>query len=631
MKRFFCVSLIVALVITSCRDLRRPDSYKTNVEIAYEEAWTKTLGEVDPEQTWENSSYVTVDIKGVGESEVKIYSLGQEKRSLLAETHVDSDASISFNMPQGLEKGISICVENEDGVQYRHLSKSSLSSGRASVNFAEAGTKAGTAISNANKAALTKPTLVNPLTGKRAKIYGYTNFPAWIWADMNEAIPENKSAVISKQITNFELQSNGIFYISTIYGSTGNSSVEVGYYYYDKADPSNITFIPLIDALDADYYYDDLPGGVSKENALPKVEWLRNDTWQWTPANFCYYDQVDGMKGGNFTTRKGDDQFNTLSVHKFFGHEDPDKSTIAQIRGLTFQIDAPVGNMVGFYCKKPNQTPNHTTSSLNRNNYHAAAIKVYDGFRFIGLEDGTSTGSTEPDCNDIAFVMVSGNNGTLPGLLLPYIQDKDDDKYYNGDGTKTEEPKFDVATDGKDEQYEDLANKKQVWTLAFEDMSTIGDFDFNDVVLVIDPYSKTGVADVYLAATGGTLNSYIYYEDTLLGEAHQLLGSVENGKNVIANTYEQKYKMKKIYTIKLGNVAAEAAKFKVVAGNNVITFPKIGEVPKALCVAGLWSWPKESSRVDHSYPLFRDWGMDFNNEKFKDWYEKPDHDKIVKF
>ena len=77
MKRFFCVSLIVALVITSCRDLRRPDSYKTNVEIAYEEAWTKTLGEVDPEQTWENSSYVTVDIKGVGESEVKIYSLGQ--------------------------------------------------------------------------------------------------------------------------------------------------------------------------------------------------------------------------------------------------------------------------------------------------------------------------------------------------------------------------------------------------------------------------------------------------------------------------------------------------------------------------------------------------------------------------
>ena len=65
--------------------------------------------------------------------------------------------------------------------------------------------------------------------------------------------------------------------------------------------------------------------------------------------------------------------------------------------------------------------------------------------------------------------------------------------------------------------------------------------------------------------------------------------------------------------------------------NFVITFPKIGEVPKALCVAGLWSWPKESSRVDHSYPLFRDWGMDFNNEKFKDWYEKPDHDKIVKF
>ena len=629
MKRLICAVLVVVSVLTSCNDLRRPDSYKTKVEIEYEQAWTDVLGEVDPEQTWVSSSHVSLEIKGAGASSVKIYTLGEEQRSLLASRDLYSDAVISFDVPDGLDKGIAVCRETPDGTEYRYVSKASLKNGCASVSFVEEGTKAGTPITAENKAALTRPTCMTG-SGQRAEIFGYTTFPAWIWADMNAAIPENKSAVLSNQITNFEMKSNGPFYVATVYGSTGNSSVEVGYYYYaEGASVESATFVPIVDAIAADYYYDEIH--YTAESALPKVEWQSKEDWQWTPANFCYYDQLDEMKSGSFKTRAGDNQFNTYWLERKYGNDDPDKSSIAQIRGLTFKIDAPKGSMVGFYSQKPNNGKNHTTSSMNRNNYNAAAIKVYDGFRFIGLEDGTSSSSTEPDCNDIALIMVPGNDGRLPSLL-PYIKDITDDKYYNGDGTKTEEPKYDVETDGGDEKYEELlSSKKQVWTLAFEDMSTIGDFDFNDVVLVIDPYSKTGVADVYLAATGGTLNSYIYYEDTLLGEAHQLLGSVENGKNVIANTYEQKYKMKKIYTIKFGNVAAEAAKFKVVAGNNVITFPKIGEVPKALCVAGFWSWPKESSRVDHSYPMFRDWGMDFNNEKFKDWYEKPDHDKIVKF
>lgn len=634
MKRLLFTSLLLAAVLSSCRDFVKPENAKTAQVAEYDKVWNEALGPVDPEQTWSVSSTVSVDIKDAGNAKISIYTLGEEKRTLLASSEVTSDCSISFDMPIGLERGVAVCRETPGGVEYRHVSKENLVAGNASVSFAIAGTKAAAEpISATNKAALTKATCVNPKTGKRAEIFGYTNFPAWIWNDMNAAIPEDISAKTTNQITNFELQSNGLFYISTIYGATGNTSAEIGYYYYDKADPENVTMIPLIDALSGDYYYDDIH--YTAATALPKVEWLRNDTWQWTPANFYYWDQVDGMKTGNpVKARVGDDQFNTLSVLKNFGNENPDLSTIAQVRGLTFQVDAPVGNMVGFYCKRGSSQINHTTSSMNKNNYSAAAIKVYDGFRFIGLEDGTNTSAKEPDCNDIAFVMVPGNNGTLPGLLLPYIKDIEEDKYYNGDGTKTEDPKYDVATDGPDPVYEELASKKQVWTLAFEDMSNIGDFDFNDVVMVISPDDKKRSADVILCATGGAINANIYYGDTFIGEAHQLLGSVENGKNVLANTYEQKYPVKKIFTFDMHpghSIEDEARNFRIVAGNNVVTLPEKGEVPKALCVPGFWAWPRESTRISTSYEEFTDWSMNSQNEKYKNWYSKPVHKKVVKF
>ena len=641
MKRTVLLSAILAVALTSCNDLKKPDSIKTKEEIEYDIAWEQAMGKVDPEQTWISSKSVTVEVKDAGDAQISIYSLSEAQRTLLARETVSSSATIRFDMPLGLDYGVAVCRETAEGTEYIAVSKADLLSGNAGVSFAGLGTKAGDnpPMSSENKDKLTIATCVNPLTGKRAKIWGYTSFPGWIWNDMNAAIPENKAATTTGQITNFELQSNGLFYVSTIYGATGVTNAEIGYYYYDPATPSQKTFIPLVDALGGDYYYDEID--YSREDALAKVLWLNKDTWEWTPANFCFYDKVSGMANGGFATRKGDNQFNALSIVETYG-KDINNSSIAMVKGLTFQVDAPKGNMVGFYCKRSSYT-NYTTKEMNTNKKSRAAIKVYDGFRFIGLEDGSSDGGNEPDCNDIALVMVPGNDGTLPGLVLPYIKDIEEDKYYNGDGTKTDEPKYDVATDGPDSNYEDLASSKAVWTLAFEDMSTIGDFDFNDVVLAIVPDGKKRSADVWLCATGGSINAYIYYKDKLIGEAHQLLGSVENGKNVIANTYVQKYPIKKILTVEMHpghQLEDEARNFKVVAGNNVITLPEKGEIPKAICVGGtgkgngniaLWAWPKESTRIDTAYPDFEDWAADYKNDKNSSWYKKPVEDKVVRF
>ena len=632
MKRLVVISLAAAVLLISCNHQVMPESVKTKNEIEYEMSWEDVFGKVNPEKTWSGSAVASINVKNAGDAQISIYSLGESKRVLLARETVSSDATITFDMPLGLDYGISVCKENAEGTTYMSVNNSQLAAGTATVDFAVASTKADfPAITEQNKAALTMPTAVSQATGERAKIWGYTNFPSWIWFDINEAIPENKSAVEMGQITNFDLQSNGIFYIAAIYGATGTSSAEIGYYYYTgEAKPENITYVPLIDALRADYYYDEIT--ISKEEALPKVLWA-DKSWKWTPANFCYYDTVGGMNSSGFKTRTGDNQFSTLSIHETYGNIDPSKSGISLIKGLTFQVNAPKGSMVGFYCKTAS-TRNHTTAGLNTSKRSRAAIKVYDGFRFIGLEDGTATSKNEPDCNDIAFVMVPGNDGVLPGLFLPYIKDNDSDKYYNGDGTLTEEPKYDVATDGPDQIHEDLAAQKNIWTMAFEDMATKGDFDFNDLVLTIVPDKKTANADIYICATGGTISSYLYYGEEQIGEIHSLLGSIEGGKNVIANTHSQKYQMKKIRTINLNkNTKIEdvARKFKLIVGNDVVTLPEKGEVPKAILVPGFWAWPKESTRIDKAYTRFADWAYDGKNSNHAGWYKHPEEGKTVIF
>ncbi|MGM9788651.1 MAG: LruC domain-containing protein [Candidatus Cryptobacteroides sp.] len=636
MKKLLFLTALAACTLVACKKEQKPDSFKTKEVLEYETAWQEVMGDVDPEQTWIGAERVSLEIKNVGPSLISIYTLGEAERVLLKREYMNSDATLEFDIPTGLQSGVAICRQSEDGIDYLSVSRASLLAGGAQAVFSKMETKA-SPITDANKAALTGATCINPLTGENARIYGYTTFPAWIWYDMNAAIPENKSAVASNQITNFELQSNGLFYVSTIYGATGVNSAEIGYYYYPQGDPENKTFIPLVNALAYDYYYDNQT--CTEADALPKVLWLDKETWKWNPANFCYYDKISGMASGSFKTRQGDDQYNALSVQETYGNIDPSLSRIGMVKGLTFQVNAPKGNMVGFYCKRDGHT-NYTTTDLNGGR-RRAAIKVYDGFRFIGLEDGNSDGGNEPDCNDIALVMVPGNDGTLPGLLLPYIKDEDQDKYYNGDGTFTEEPKYDTATDGEDPLYEELASKKQVWTVAFEDMSSKGDFDFNDVVLVIDTDKDNGgkgstrIADVYLCATGGTISSVLYYKDEKIGEVHELLGSVENGKNIIANTYFQKYAVKKIYSFEMHpghGIEDEAKNFKLYAGPNVVTLPQEkGEIPAAICVPGFWAWPKEATNITEAYPEFSGWAKDYFNNKFAAWYKKAEESKVVRF
>ena len=163
------------------------------------------------------------------------------------------------------------------------------------------------------------------------------------------------------------------------------------------------------------------------------------------------------------------------------------------------------------------------------------------------------------------------------------------------------------------------------------------DFDFNDVVLALKPVytgkgKNEGIYEVMLCATGGSVSSTLFYDEECLGEVHELLGSVENGKKVIANTYMQKYAVKKIHEIpfhKGDKIEDLARSFKLVVGKNVITVPEKGEIPQALLISGFWSWPKEHISITEAYPRFRKYAT--SQKQNQDWYKKPEPDKIINF
>ena len=170
---------------------------------------------------------------------------------------------------------------------------------------------------------------------------------------------------------------------------------------------------------------------------------------------------------------------------------------------------------------------------------------------------------------------------------------------------------------------------------AFEDLGSIGDFDFNDVVLRVSA-PNNGESTVDLMAAGGTLKSKVVYGDqTLCNEVHEAFDiELVGGNSDMVNTGYTKRDF-----VSLGTVAiAEGADMAnlpfgiVVTGNDGSSIKVTREVdhkgtaPLMIVVsgypkgddAGKWFWAKERVNISVAYPQFGAWGA--NVEENQDWY-----------
>jgi hypothetical protein len=166
----------------------------------------------------------------------------------------------------------------------------------------------------------------------------------------------------------------------------------------------------------------------------------------------------------------------------------------------------------------------------------------------------------------------------------------------------------------------DVPTAAPAYTIVFEDLGTTDDFDFNDIVLFVYPYTKSNKLKVVLVANGGTLKTDVKFGDTDLFTATGTMTNTTSPfdkKKVIA---EKTIDLPNGFTISKDNYASQ---FKIVVNGTTsieaTTEEDKGKAPQVLIIPGEWSWPTERQNIGAAYPRFKNWVTD--KTKDTDWYK----------
>lgn len=157
------------------------------------------------------------------------------------------------------------------------------------------------------------------------------------------------------------------------------------------------------------------------------------------------------------------------------------------------------------------------------------------------------------------------------------------------------------------------SNGKRVFC---EDLGTIGDFDFNDVVLDVVqcpgwPIDKTIIT---LRAAGGTLPVDIYAGEQRLGEVHELFGVPTK---TMVNTRTNGAVERPIVVLEVnGNYSASDVKI-VVEGKDGVKYTldaETGKVPYKFATDLDVEWADECQDITERWPGFKAWVANENNK-----------------
>ena len=169
------------------------------------------------------------------------------------------------------------------------------------------------------------------------------------------------------------------------------------------------------------------------------------------------------------------------------------------------------------------------------------------------------------------------------------------------------------------------------WIVACEDLGSIGDYDFNDIVFSVTyvPGGENDTVVVHALAAGGTIPANVYVNNELIGEIHGLFGFDDTSKmiNTLAEDLEDgsifQGMVKKIIAPNFSISTADMGKIRIDIINgdgNVKTAiaPTQGGAPQMICVPAPWKWPVEYTSIGAAYPKFGLWGAGYNTGI--DWY-----------
>ena len=155
---------------------------------------------------------------------------------------------------------------------------------------------------------------------------------------------------------------------------------------------------------------------------------------------------------------------------------------------------------------------------------------------------------------------------------------------------------------------------KEEGMIICEDLGTIGDFDFNDVVFYAKVW-ESGMTEITLLAAGGTLNLTVAGQEVhkAFGVPQSTMVNTEEstGKGatkdpfyfVATNKYNSLIEIPIIVSTK--NNAGNITSYELSA--------KMGEAPQKICVPKGFKWCKEYKSLSIAYPGFKEWTTGASN------------------
>lgn len=218
-----------------------------------------------------------------------------------------------------------------------------------------------------------------------------------------------------------------------------------------------------------------------------------------------------------------------------------------------------------------------------------------------------------------------GEIGSAPFLIIP-------DGFY--DEEHDDISKADCVGHGNiPKEFEKIVDKSIEWVVAFEDLGSTGDYDFNDAVLGISHDKENNKITVTPLAAGGTMHAKIFYNSEDLGEIHNLLGNDATNVPINVNNRGSEGTETEISVGENFSITKDWTNFSIQVNGKSGTVYKInpnkeaGDAPQAICMPAPWFWAKEGINIHDAYIQFGGWVTD--QETYQKWHQNPTKEKVA--
>ena len=634
MKYIVIPFLFFIVLLSACNTEEASEYERTNI------AFLDSLGGDISSMHWWRTA-VKLKINVTTDESVKLMLLSSQSSNALLYDYkeVTSSETVTMTAPQGQGNTLYLYCIYKGKSSTRTITLSGKTEEIINLNTT---TMRGVATRAENPPA----SLCGNSINRDAKYYQFTNSQLNAYYSIMSLDEERLDAkTVEGNICNYELESNGPFYITWVTGNEADQKSRIlGYYYHSPYTYDDIKYVDLSETHKWDY----IDGLAKVQYQIGRDDYVGGFQFKantWYDGNFDMHDVYYATSCNN-NDRIGDNAFAMQEIYNRY------KTDISALRGISFKIDVPEGMRIGFFLRSDEENyPNQWTQIVskgikpyvsNKDDFkgtnfcvefmniegngrgtHRSFIKDYEDVYWMGMEDLIEGG--DHDCNDVIFGVVSDLVIWMPDIVDPKLEEEPD------------EP-------GPVDPISDL--DPFPWTIAYEDVNRNADFDFNDAVIKLMPDYENELCCVTVEAAGSDVRMYLHYDgpdgDVNMGEMHELLGSKNsqtyiNTQRALAGTPFVEVDCvpwPKDYTM-----ANDAKRFyiEIQRGTctdctDVITLAQEpGKMPEALLVAGEWQWPKEGVHIFNAYSEFPRWAQDETRTRFWEWYKSSELNSIVAY